>query len=36
MTLKEAKDNFKTKGAISDQFLKFVDKEAVLKYYKDI
>ncbi|WP_374465154.1 CPCC family cysteine-rich protein [Chryseobacterium sp.] len=36
MTLKEARDNFKTKGAISDQFLKFVAKEAVLKYYKDI
>ncbi|WP_228376150.1 CPCC family cysteine-rich protein [Chryseobacterium sp. BLS98] len=35
MTLKEAKENFKSKGAISDQFLKFVDKESEVKYYKN-
>ncbi|MCT2407694.1 CPCC family cysteine-rich protein [Chryseobacterium antibioticum] len=35
MTLKEAKDNFKTKGAILDRFLKFVDIEGKVKYYKN-
>ncbi|RXM38169.1 hypothetical protein BOQ62_19125 [Chryseobacterium sp. CH21] len=35
MTLKEGKENFKTKGAISEKFLKFVDVEGRLKYYKD-
>ncbi|MDQ0781264.1 CPCC family cysteine-rich protein [Chryseobacterium sp. W4I1] len=35
MTLKEAKDNFKTKGAILENFLKFVDTEGGLKYYKN-
>ncbi|WP_278378636.1 CPCC family cysteine-rich protein [Chryseobacterium arthrosphaerae] len=35
MTLKEAKDNFKAKGAILDKFLKFVDGDGKLKYYKD-
>ncbi|GEN74246.1 CPCC family cysteine-rich protein [Chryseobacterium lathyri] len=35
MTLGEAKDNFKIKGAILDKFLKFVDGDGKLKYYKD-
>ncbi|MEI3790168.1 MULTISPECIES: CPCC family cysteine-rich protein [unclassified Chryseobacterium] len=35
MTLKEAKDNFKTKGTILEKFLKFVDSEGRLKYYKN-
>lgn len=35
MTLKEAKDNFKIKGVILEKFLKFVDSEGKLKYYKD-
>ncbi|MBK1897372.1 CPCC family cysteine-rich protein [Chryseobacterium paridis] len=35
MTLNEAKDNFKNKGAILERFLKFVDSEGKLKYYKD-
>lgn len=35
MTLKEAKNNFKIKGAILERFLKFVDNEGKLKYYKD-
>lgn len=35
MTLKEAKDNFEIKGVILDKFLKYVDIEGKLKYYKD-
>ncbi|KPE48986.1 hypothetical protein AOB46_22495 [Chryseobacterium indologenes] len=35
MTLKEAKYNFKMIGAILDKFLKHVDQEGKLKYYKD-
>jgi hypothetical protein len=34
MTLKEAKDNFKEKGAVLEKFLNFMDTEAKLKYYK--
>ncbi|MBL1220596.1 hypothetical protein JET18_07085 [Chryseobacterium sp. L7] len=36
MTLHEAKDNFKKKDAILEKFLKFVDNEGKLKYYKNI
>lgn len=35
MTLNEAKDNFKIKGAILERFLNFVDVKGKLKYYKD-
>ncbi|KMQ60307.1 hypothetical protein ACM46_16965 [Chryseobacterium angstadtii] len=35
MTLKEAKDNFKIKGAILEKFLNFVDNEGKLKYDKN-
>ncbi|WP_050009635.1 CPCC family cysteine-rich protein [Flavobacterium sp. B17] len=35
MTLREAKDNFIIKGAILDKFIKFVDVDSKLKYYKD-
>lgn len=35
MTLKNAKDNFKTKGVILDKFLEYIDNEGKLKYYKN-
>ncbi|MCS3533027.1 CPCC family cysteine-rich protein [Chryseobacterium sp. JUb7] len=35
MTLNEAKNNFKIKGAILERFLEYVDKEGKLKYYKN-
>ncbi|WBV56555.1 CPCC family cysteine-rich protein [Chryseobacterium daecheongense] len=33
MTLKDAKENFKLKGAISEKFLNFIEKDAKIKYY---
>lgn len=35
MTLQDAKDNFIIKGVCSEKFLKFVDTDRELKYYKD-
>lgn len=35
MTLNEAQNNLRTNGAILEKFLKFVDSNSTLKYYKD-